>query len=119
MPRNPNDTGRMLILGFNGGGNLVHEEAFDLEAGASHDAAAVLIEDGEVVAGIEQERLDRIKHSNRFPLEAIQFCLDRRGAKLADLDVVAYYTSKWTMDLRLKQHALKQNLQHAPEPRAP
>jgi carbamoyltransferase len=107
----------MLILGFNGGGNLVHEEAFDLEAGASHDAAAVLIEDGEVVAGIEQERLDRIKHSNKFPVEAIQFCLDQRGAKLSDLDAVAYYTTKTTMDLRMKQQALKLNLGRGNEPR--
>src|SRR3954470_17373660 len=107
----------MLILGFNGGANLVHEEAFELEAGASHDSAAVLIEDGEVVAGIEQERLDRIKHSNKLPLEAIKFCLDQRGITLRDVDAVAYYTTKPTMDQRMKQQALKLNLGRGDEPR--
>jgi carbamoyltransferase len=107
----------MLILGFNGGANLVNEDAFELEAGASHDSAAVLIEDGEVVAGIEQERLDRIKHSNKFPLDAIRFCLEKRGITLRDVDAFAYYTTKPTMDQRMKQQALKQNLARSDDPR--
>jgi carbamoyltransferase len=107
----------MLILGFNGGANLVHEEAFDLEASASHDSAAVLIEDGEVVAGIEQERLDRLKHSNKLPLEAIKFCLDQRGITLRDVDAIAYYTTRPTMDQRMKQQALKLNLGRSDAPR--
>ena len=60
----------MLIVGFNGGYNLVHEDGFDMDIGHMHDSAAVLVDNGRVVAGIEQERLDRIKHSNKVPIEA-------------------------------------------------
>jgi carbamoyltransferase len=97
----------MLILGLCGGTDLVHEDAFDLEPTASHDAAAVLVEDGEVVAAIEQERLDRIKHSNKLPIEAAAACLAARGAALSDVDAVAYATSRPTMELRLRRYALR------------
>src|SRR5690349_11221582 len=106
----------MLVLGFNGGTNLVHEDTFDLRATGMHDSAAVLVADGKVVAGIEQERLDRIKHSNKLPLEAIRFCLDSHGVRAGDVDYFVYYASKPTMDRFLKSHCLKQNLIRRSEP---
>jgi carbamoyltransferase len=93
--------------------NLVEEDTFDLDAGQSHDSAAVLIHDGEVVAGIEQERLDRIKHSNKFPIDAIRFCLEAYRVTPHDVDAFVYYTSKQTMDARLRQNALKWNVRGA------
>ena len=62
----------------------------------------MLIDDGVVVAAIEQERLDRIKHSNKFPLDAIRFCLDSYGIKAQDVDAFVYYSTKpgWTGDSR-------------------
>src|SRR4051812_10659788 len=109
----------MLILGFNGGTNLVHEDTFDLDAGQSHDSAAVLLDDGKVVAAIEQERLDRIKHSNKFPADAIKFCLREYRVGPRDIDAFVYYTSKQTMDLRLRQNCLKWNLKGRPVPGRP
>jgi carbamoyltransferase len=76
----------VLILGFNGGRKSIMEE--DL-APARHDAAAVLLVDGEVVAAIEEERLDRLKHSNCFPENAIGYCLRTAGATLDEVDIVA------------------------------
>jgi carbamoyltransferase len=67
--------------------DLVYEEhgaAFPSEW--FHDAAAVLVEDGRVIAGVEEERLNRIKHTNKAPVSAIQFCLDHCGAGINDLD---------------------------------
>jgi len=69
----------MLCVGFSGGLNLIHENPFEQEFG--HDGAAVLVEDGEVIAAIEEERLNRIKHSDKFPVNALRFCLNRRGIK--------------------------------------
>ncbi|MFL5338842.1 MAG: carbamoyltransferase N-terminal domain-containing protein, partial [Gemmataceae bacterium] len=109
----------MLIFGFNGGTNLAHEDVFDLDAGQSHDSAAVLVDDGRVVAGIEQERLDRIKHSNKLPIDAIRFCLDSYGVRADEVDAFVYYTSKPTMDFRLKQNCLKRNLTRQSGPRGP
>lgn len=86
----------MLILGVHGGEKLEHEDDF---AGYSHhDGAAVLIRDGEVIAGIEEERLNRVKHSNCFPARAIQYCLDQARCKLSDIDFIATNTSAFHAD---------------------
>ncbi len=56
-----------------------------------HDSAAALIEDGELVGAAQEERFTRKKHDSGFPEKAVQFCLDRAGIKLADVDYVAFY----------------------------
>jgi carbamoyltransferase len=56
-----------------------------------HDASAVLLRDGEVVAAAEEERFTRKKHDYSFPLQAIQFCLARGGTRAEDLDYVAFF----------------------------
>src|SRR5262245_45800088 len=81
----------MLYLGFSGGFNLVHEDPYET---ISHDAAAVLVERGEVVAAIEEERLSRIKHSNKFPAQSIRFCLESRGARIEDVERLAFYATE-------------------------
>jgi carbamoyltransferase len=53
------------------------------------DAAAALVRDGRVVAAVEEERLNRIKHSAGFPLAAVRYCLDQAGMSLRELDAVA------------------------------
>ena len=40
-----------------------------------HDSAAVLIEDGMLVAAAEEERFTRKKHDCGFPQHAIDFCV--------------------------------------------
>ncbi len=42
-----------------------------------HDAAAALLNDGEIVAAAEEERFTRRKHDYNFPEKAIDFCLRR------------------------------------------
>src|SRR5262245_46821988 len=81
----------MLVLGLSGGLDAIDDRYYCPYPSHAHDGAAVLVEDGRVVAAIENERLNRIKHSNKFPLEAIQFCLKERGLSLPDVDRIAYY----------------------------
>ena len=64
----------MLILGL----NMFHA-----------DASAAIIQDGELVFAIAEERLNRIKHYAGFPSLAIKACLDTAGAKMTDVDHVA------------------------------
>jgi len=64
----------MLILGL----NMFHA-----------DASAALIQDGEVIFAIAEERINRIKHYAGFPKLAIQACLNFAGAKITDIDHVA------------------------------
>ena len=56
-----------------------------------HDSAAALIEDGHLVAAAQEERFTRKKHDAGFPQNAVQYCLDETGTKLADIDYVAFY----------------------------
>lgn len=84
----------MFCMGFGGGLNLIHENRYNAPPNFTHDAAAALIEDGRVVAAIEEERLNRIKHSNKFPTQAIRFCLQSRGLRLQDVDRIVFYMTE-------------------------
>ena len=64
----------MLILGL----NMFHA-----------DSSAAIVQDGEVVFAVAEERLNRIKHFAGFPVLAIQACLDYIGARITDVDHVA------------------------------
>src|SRR5262249_26468414 len=55
-----------------------------------HDSAAVLIVDGQIVAGAAEERFSRKKHTGDFPIGAIHYCLDSAGLKPSDIDAVAH-----------------------------
>lgn len=58
-----------------------------------HDSAAALVQEGRVIAAVEQERFDRQKHSNQFPEDAIRYCLEVGGVSQESLRDVAYYCS--------------------------
>ncbi len=64
----------MLILGL----NMFHA-----------DASAAIVQDGEVIFAIAEERLNRKKHYGGFPSLAIKACLDAAGAKISDIEHVA------------------------------
>ncbi|UGT93210.1 carbamoyltransferase [Mycobacterium ostraviense] len=55
-----------------------------------HDSAAALVVDGRVVAAAAEERFNREKHSPRFPVRAIEYCLSEAGLALADVDELAH-----------------------------
>jgi carbamoyltransferase len=56
-----------------------------------HDAAAALLNDGQVVAAAEEERFTRKKHDYSFPEKAIEFCLRRAGISGKELDSVVFF----------------------------
>lgn len=56
-----------------------------------HDSSAVLLQDGRIVCAIAEERLSRVKHDNRFPCRAIQWCLEWANISINEVDVVAFY----------------------------
>src|ERR1700758_101497 len=56
-----------------------------------HDSAAALVEDGRIVAAAQEERFTRKKHDASFPHNAIGYCLEASGAKLAEIDHIAFY----------------------------
>ncbi len=56
-----------------------------------HDAAAALIVDGRIVAAAQEERFTRKKHDERFPIHAIDYCLQEGGIEPNELDYVGFY----------------------------
>jgi carbamoyltransferase len=74
----------MKILGFNCYG---------------HDSAAALIIDDQVFYAVEEERLNRKKHSGGFPIYAIKECLKSANLEISDIDHVTFF---WKPGLSLK-----------------
>lgn len=97
----------MLVLGLCGGFESIDENVYDLRFDEIHDSAAVLVRDGAVVAAIEQERLNRIKHTNKAPSDAVRECLAIAGVGAAELDAVAYYATEPFSDFVLGQLHLR------------
>ncbi len=56
-----------------------------------HDSAAVLVQDGRIVAAAQEERFTRKKHDASFPSHAVDYCLARGGVGPEQLDHVIFY----------------------------
>ena len=56
-----------------------------------HDSAACLVQDGRIVGAAQEERFTRKKHDERFPKNAIDYCLAQGGIRPEQVDVVAFY----------------------------
>lgn len=54
-----------------------------------HDSSACIVKDGILIAAIEEERLNRDKHTQAFPELAAKRCLDIAGLAFADVDHIA------------------------------
>jgi carbamoyltransferase len=52
------------------------------------DASAAIIKDGEIIAAVEEERFNRVKHCAGFPGESIRYCLSAAGVSLEDIEHV-------------------------------
>ncbi|MCO5229653.1 MAG: hypothetical protein M9958_00715 [Chitinophagales bacterium] len=75
----------MYILGINGGVRLGYR-----------DASAVLLKDGEIVAAVEEERLNRIKSSpHQLPEKAIRQVVEIAGIQIEEVAIVATHGSSW------------------------
>jgi carbamoyltransferase len=56
-----------------------------------HDSAACLVEDGRIVAAVQEERFTRKKHDAGFPSKAVEYCLREAGVTASNLDLVGFY----------------------------
>jgi len=56
-----------------------------------HDAAAVLVRDGEIVAAAAEERFSRVKHDSGLPFRAARWCLAHEGITVGDLAHVVFH----------------------------
>ena len=87
----------MIVLGYSGLDAAVRHALgqADLRPGEERmvqglDSAAALVIDGEVVAAVAEERFCDEKHTNRFPEQAIRYCLATAGIGIEDVASIAH-----------------------------
>lgn len=56
-----------------------------------HDSSAVLLKDGQIIAGADEERFTRIKHDTSFPRLAIDYCLKEANITPKQVKAIAFY----------------------------
>ncbi|GAA3368442.1 carbamoyltransferase C-terminal domain-containing protein [Streptomyces sannanensis] len=56
----------------------------------THDSAAALLVDGELIGFVEEERLSQQKHTREYPRHAVEWLLREAGLTAGDVDAVAY-----------------------------
>ncbi|MFH0734912.1 MAG: carbamoyltransferase [bacterium] len=56
-----------------------------------HDSAAALLKDGQIIAAAQEERFTRKKHDHRFPVHAVNYCLDYAGITIDEITYVSFY----------------------------
>jgi carbamoyltransferase len=71
-----------------------------------HDSAAVILQDGNILAAAQEERFSRIKHDQGFPHKAIQFCLKEAGCTIDEVEIVAFYDKPFLKFERLLESYL-------------
>ncbi len=72
-----------------------------------HDSAAALIRDGEIIAAAQEERFSRVKHDRRFPVNAINYCLEEAMIEPDEISSVVFYDNPvLTLDRIVKTLAL-------------
>ncbi|HOV73649.1 MAG TPA: carbamoyltransferase C-terminal domain-containing protein [Candidatus Hydrogenedentes bacterium] len=59
--------------------------------GYSHDSAAALVCDGQLVAAVAEERLTRRKHQGGVPRNAVAWCLETAGLTPCDISHIGCY----------------------------
>jgi carbamoyltransferase len=72
-----------------------------------HDSAAALVRDGALVAAAQEERFSRRKHDDRFPANAIRYCLQEGGVGPRGIDAVVYYDKPLTTFVRILRTYLR------------
>lgn len=93
--------GHMYILALNGSCNSIKTNCFKVNKGEFHDSGAVLLKDNKVVACFEEERFNRIKHTNKFPVQSISKCISHANIKFSDIDWIAIPVDEQIMDMGL------------------
>lgn len=56
-----------------------------------HDSAAAITIGSKIIAAAQEERFTREKHTSKFPVNAVKYCLEEAGLSLDELDAIVFY----------------------------
>jgi carbamoyltransferase len=63
----------MNVLGLTGGIDSIYSTSMLANTGLGHDSAALSLNSVGIISALEEERLSRLKHTNKFCFSAIRF----------------------------------------------
>lgn len=75
----------------------------------AYDSSACLVQDGQLIAAFEEERLNRQKYTGVFPKEAIARCLTLGGIELKDIDYITLNWNPWTGTINRAWNAISRS----------
>lgn len=93
----------MNVVGLAGGLNRPDRNAYQFPW-FFHDSAAVLVQSGQVVFALEEERINRIKHTTCFPTQAIKAAMRHADLTPDRVDRFAYFFSEHYIDNALQMY---------------
>ncbi len=56
-----------------------------------HDSAACILENGKIIAAVQEERFTRKKHDSSYPYNSIEFLLKFINIKLSNIDQIVFF----------------------------
>jgi carbamoyltransferase len=59
------------------------------------NASAALVQDGRLIAAVEEERFNRVKYAAGFPAQAIRYCLREGGVTIEEVDAIVVPRNPW------------------------
>lgn len=69
---------------------------------AGHDSSAAVIDNGNIIADVAEERFTRIKHCSNLPIKSIQYCIQAAKVNgINDLDFIAVAGKYLDSNLRI------------------
>lgn len=74
-----------------------------------HDSAASIVINGEIIAAAQEERFTRIKHDPRFPVNAINYCLEEAFIEADEIDLIVFYDNPILTYERIVNNMLRFN----------
>lgn len=75
----------------------------------THGASACILENGAVIAAVEEERLNRHKSWRGMPMQSIKSCLHMTGLRASDIDLIAA-SGKNTPNIFLRHSSILSNV---------
>ena len=59
-----------------------------------HDSSVSLIENGNIILALQEERFSRLKHDSSFPQNSLKYLLNKLDLKINDIDYTKFETKK-------------------------
>jgi carbamoyltransferase len=71
------------------------------------NASAALVQNGQLVAAVEEERFNRVKYAAGFPTQAVRYCLGEASLEIQDVHYVVIPRNPWARLWKKLRYAVR------------